>query len=120
VLRCQDNDNLDVLNDALSELRKERQRAARQLEEAQKAQAVPVAEAAAEVEEALRRMETLQERLYDTLRDKLGEVLRLLVSRADVYFEPAQRGRRQWYRFARGVVKLRPILDVQSCDEHLK
>jgi hypothetical protein len=50
--------------------------------------------------------------LTDAPRDKLGEILRLLIARVDVYFEDVQKGKRQWCRFCKGVLKLRPILDV--------
>ncbi len=118
VLRCKEN--VDILNDGLTALRSDRAKLARQLVEAEQAQAVPVEQAAEQVEEALRRLDTLRERLADAPPDKLGDVLRLLVSRVDVYFEPVEKGRRQWYRFSKGVVKLRPVIDVQGCDEHVR
>jgi hypothetical protein len=111
---------VDVLNDGLTDLRAERAKVARQIADAEQARAKPVAEATAAVEEALARLDTLRERLAEAPPDKLGEVLRLLVTRVDVYFEPVTKGKRQWYRFTRGVVKLRPILDVQGCDEQLR
>jgi hypothetical protein len=115
VLRAKDN--IDLLNDQLSEMRKDRAKLAKDLEAAECAVAVPVEKATVNVEEAFQRLWTLRERLL-ACRDKpaqLGEVLRLLVSRVDLYFEPTQNGKRMWYRFVKGAIKLRPILDVQGC-----
>ena len=117
VLRCAEN--IDVLNEGLTALRAERAKVDRQLAEAERVQAAPVVESEAQVEAALARLETLRDRLADAPPDKLGEVLRLLVSRVDVFFEPVEKGRKQRHRFSRGVVTLRPILEVESCDEHL-
>jgi DNA invertase Pin-like site-specific DNA recombinase len=118
VLRCRDN--VDVLNEALSELRAEQVKVARQLEAAERAQAVPADDTAGQIEARLARLETLRGELDDAPPDRLGEVLRQLVSRVDVYFEAETTGRRTWYRFRKGVLKLRPILTVPGNEEHLK
>jgi hypothetical protein len=120
VLRAKDN--VDLLNEALSELRKQRDRVARDLEAAERTQAKPADGAAAVVEKAVARLADLREQLRKARRqgksELLGEVIRQMVSRVDVYFEPAGMGKRRWFRFAKAVVKIRPVLEVTGCATH--
>jgi hypothetical protein len=117
ILRCKDN--VDILNEQLTTIRKKREKVARDLAEAEAAQAIPQAEASARVREAFDRLRDLREQLKNAPLDKDAAVVRLLVSRVDVYFEPVVNGKRRWFRFAKGVMKFRPVLDVSGNDEHL-
>ena len=57
-------------------------------------------------------------RLRDALENaqgrELGEAIRLLVTRADLFFEERRKGKSRWFSFVRGVVKVRPFLDVSG------
>jgi hypothetical protein len=44
-------------------------------------------------------------------------VLIQMISRIDLYFEHGDRTRRQWYRFAKGMVKLRPFGEFTGSGE---
>jgi DNA invertase Pin-like site-specific DNA recombinase len=118
VLRAKDN--VDLLNEALSELRKQRDRVARDLAAAEQTQAGPADEAAGLVDQAVDRLLSLREQLKKARKqgrpELLGEVIRQMVSRVDVYFEPAEGGKRRWFRFAKAAIKLRPVVDVTGCD----
>jgi hypothetical protein len=119
VLRAKDN--VDVLNEALTELRHQRDRAERELEAAERVQAAPVDESRDRVEAAIARLSALREQLELAYRqgkkELLGEIIRQMVSRVDVYFEPVQTGRRTWFRFVKSAIKVRPLLTV-SGNEH--
>jgi DNA invertase Pin-like site-specific DNA recombinase len=116
VLRAKDN--VDLLNEALTELRKVRARVAKDLAAAQKACQTPMDDTQAQAEAAIGRLFSLREQLEEARRTDnrplLGECIRLLVSRVDVYFEQVQKGKKEWSRFSKGVIKLRPLLRVQG------
>jgi hypothetical protein len=121
VLRA--GDNFDLLNEHVTALRKQREKIARELSQAEAAQkAEPIAEeqAVARVGDAIARLYQLRERLEKAGRQELGEVLRLLISRVDLYFEPREKGKKRWFQFIKGAIKLRPILDVQGCASQLR
>jgi DNA invertase Pin-like site-specific DNA recombinase len=114
VLRAKDN--VDLLNEALTKLRQQRARLAKDLATAERVRATPVDDTAALAEAAVARLFGLRERLEHARdsgkRELFAEPVRLLVLRVDVYFEPERRGKRQWFRFAKGVIKLRPLLSL--------
>jgi DNA invertase Pin-like site-specific DNA recombinase len=120
VLRAKNN--ADLLNDLLTELRAERQKLAQQLAAAEKAlaEAEPdeTKKTAAEVEAAIARLFTLREQLLDTkterTREKLGALIQAYISRVDLFFEPEYQGKRLRYLFVKGVIKLRPLVNVQG------
>jgi DNA invertase Pin-like site-specific DNA recombinase len=108
-------DNLDLLNEGLSELRAERVKLAGELAAAEASQAVPEADLAAKVDQAIERLYDLRQKLAEADPTRLRPVLSLLVSRIDLYFEDRTKpGKRPWYVFRKGVVKLRPQLQVES------
>jgi DNA invertase Pin-like site-specific DNA recombinase len=123
VLRAREN--VDLLNEALSELRRDRDRVARDLAAAEKAQARPAEDSTEKVEAAIGQLFDLRTRLEKArvagARDKVAAVIRLLVSRVDVYFEPVDGYKKPRFRFVKGVIKTRPILEItpnerqQSC-----
>jgi DNA invertase Pin-like site-specific DNA recombinase len=114
VLRARDN--VDLLNEALTELRKERDRVARDLEKAEQAEARPVEESTGQVEAAIARLFELRSQLEQARAEgqsrKLATVIRLLVTRVDVFFEPVEGTKKPRFRFVRGVIKTRPVLEV--------
>jgi DNA invertase Pin-like site-specific DNA recombinase len=114
MLKVKDDEAFTELDAELSVWLKQRDRLRRELAAAQKAQAVPSEEAMATVTRAMGRLEQLREQLDGAAkhRDKLGEVIRLLVSRIDLYFENGSTTKRGHYRFVKGVVKLRMMLEV--------
>jgi hypothetical protein len=111
-------DNVDLLNEALSELRGQRQRFARELESLERAQAVPSQEIDAQVEAAVGALVCLREKLEQADPAALRRVFQEMISRVDLYFEPQPKVQRTWYRFTRGVVKLRPQLEVVGIGKH--
>jgi DNA invertase Pin-like site-specific DNA recombinase len=118
VLRCRDN--VDLLNEQLTQLRQKREKLTREVEEAEKEQARPAVAATEKVAEAFARLRDLRAALARARPEDLAAVLRCLVSRVDVYFKPVEKGRRRWFAFAKGVVKFRPVLDVSPSDAHLR
>jgi DNA invertase Pin-like site-specific DNA recombinase len=145
VLRA--GDNIDVVSEELTRLRGQRDRLAKELQALERTQAVPATETADRVDAAVQRLFDLRKQLAEakaqwraeqkarpkggvksekalpdgreeTVRRRLGEVIRLLVSRVDVYFEPVDGEKRNRYRFVKGVVKMRPLLSVQGFEPH--
>jgi hypothetical protein len=114
VLQADDDVTFTELNEGLRELVEQRQRLERELAAVQARQAEPVAQDQEKIRAAIARLRTLGEQLRKANGRKLGEVIRLLVSRVDLYFEEKTNGKRRWYSFVKGVVKVRPILDVQG------
>jgi DNA invertase Pin-like site-specific DNA recombinase len=114
VLQVEDDSTFAELNEGLREMVGQRQRLEKQLAEAEARQEAPAEQDAEKVRTAIARLRDLGEQLREARGPKLGEVLRLLVSRADLYFEERVNGKRRWYSFVKGVVKVRPILDVQG------
>jgi hypothetical protein len=112
VLQAEDDVTFTELNAGLRDLIDERQRLQQELAGEEARAAEPVAQDHEKIRAAIARLRTLGEQLHKAKGKKLGEVLRLLVSRADLYFEEKTKGKRRWYSFVRGVVKVRPVLDV--------
>jgi DNA invertase Pin-like site-specific DNA recombinase len=112
-------ENLDLIQEELTAMRAQRDRLQRELEAAEAAAAQPAEDVAAKVDAGVARLYTLPESLRKAKPENLRAVLRLLVYRIDLYFEePEGRPRRGWYRFAKGVVKLRPVLDLSGSVTH--
>jgi DNA invertase Pin-like site-specific DNA recombinase len=103
------------LNEALRELMEQRRLLQAQLDAAARAQDLSAAELAQKVDAAIDRLYTLRDRLQEAKPENLRAVLRLLVNRIDLYFEDGPRQKKQWFRFVKGVVKLRPQLDLAGC-----
>jgi hypothetical protein len=114
VLQAEDDSTFAELNAGLRDMIEERQRVEQELAREQARAAEPVAQDHDKIRAAVARLRTLGEQLHKAKGKKLGEVLRLLVSRADLYFEEKTKGKRRWFSFVKGVVKVRPILDVTS------
>jgi DNA invertase Pin-like site-specific DNA recombinase len=113
VLQADDDSTFAELNEGLKELVEERQRLEKELAEVQARQAAPAEQGAAKIRAAIARLRKLGEQLHKAKGQQLGEVLRLLVSRADLYFQEQTKGKKRWYAFVKGVVKVRPVLDVK-------
>jgi DNA invertase Pin-like site-specific DNA recombinase len=105
-------DNLDLIQEELTALREQTARLARELEALEQAENVPTKELGRRVEQAVHRLGTLREDLRKAKPEQLRAVLMQMISRIDLYFQHGDRSRRQWYRFAKGVVKLRPFVEV--------
>ncbi len=114
LFRAKDDETFEVLNEELRKHLDQRARLQRELEAAERAGEVPVDEVTAKVEKAVERLKTLCEDLKGASRERLGEVIRKLVSRIDLHFEPEHKKRRLFYRFSKGAIKLRPLLDVSG------
>src|SRR5262249_44775377 len=113
VLQAEDDVTFTELNEGLRELVQQRQHLEKELAKVQTRQAEPVEQDEEKIRAAIQRLKALGEQLHKAKGKKLGEALRLLISRADLYFEEKTNGKRRWYSFVKGVVKIRPILDVQ-------
>jgi hypothetical protein len=72
-----------------------------------------------QVDRAVNRLLTFKDELHKTKPERVREILRLLVSRIDLYWEEAAPGKRRrvWFRFAKGIIKLRPILETVNHQE---
>jgi hypothetical protein len=116
-----------VLAEATEELQgwlDERDKLHKALAAAERAGRRTADEATRQVDEAIARVETLRDRLQELQgiagdpdapgRKDLGEVLRQLVSRVDLYFEGQPRGTRCWFTLTRGTIKLRPLLSIEG------
>jgi hypothetical protein len=111
VMRCRDN--VDLLNDALTTLRQERDQVAAQLASLEHAQGVPDAEVAQRARVAVERLGKLRLALQKAPREKLAPILRVLVSSVKLNFANPPRPR-QRYRFLGGVINLHPITELQE------
>src|SRR5262249_45347035 len=100
------------LNAGLRELVEQRQRLEKDLAKAR--QAEPVNQDQEKLRGAVAYLRSLGEKLRQAKGPQLGEGLRVVVSRADLYFAEKTTGKRRWYSFVKGVVKVRPVLDVQG------
>jgi hypothetical protein len=113
-LQAKDDDTFAELNEGLRDMVAERQRLAEQLKAAQGRLAGPAAAAAEEIDAALRRVWALRAVVENAQGRTLGEAIRGLVSRADLYFDEEHKGGQRGYSFVRGAVKVRPLLDVSG------
>jgi hypothetical protein len=111
-------DHLDLLQEALGELRVKREQLVKELERAERSQEVPIEEKEATVNRAIDRLFQLRSLLEKCKPEQLREVLRLLVCRVDIYFDTAERKHRQRFRFSKGIVKLRPVLELAGNVRH--
>jgi DNA invertase Pin-like site-specific DNA recombinase len=113
-LKVQDDATFAELNEGLRELLDERQRLEAQLKAAEQKAAVPVAENAGRIGEALAKVRALREELGKAKGRSLGVAIGKLVTRADLFFVEEFKGARRWYSFTRGAIKVRPLLNVQG------
>jgi DNA invertase Pin-like site-specific DNA recombinase len=105
--------NLDLIQQELTALREKREQLARELDCIKRSQAEDPVDLAAKIDNAVNRLRTLGDHLHKAKPEQLRAVFREMISRIDVYFEldgPRQRGQR--YHFSRGVVKLRPQIEI--------
>jgi len=114
VLQAADDVTFAELNEGLREMVELRDRLQKELARAEARKEEPVEQDNDKIREAIARLRHLGEELRKAKGPALGRVLRLLVSRADLYFEEKTNGGKRWYSFVKGVVKVRPVLDVQA------
>jgi DNA invertase Pin-like site-specific DNA recombinase len=110
-------DNIDLLSEALTALRHQRDQVARELGRAERDQAIPVGEMGEKVDQAIAKLHALRDDLQGIPAERLRPFLRELITRIEVYFEAEPKRQRTHYHFARGVVKLRPQIDASSFGE---
>jgi DNA invertase Pin-like site-specific DNA recombinase len=105
--------HLDLIEQELTTLRSQRDKVAQDLDAAEAAQGISDEDVAAKVDAAVARLYALKDQLADPQPERLRATMRQLVSRIDLYFQEWETpSRRLWYRFAKGIIKLRPQLDV--------
>ena len=104
--------NLDLLNEALTGLRTERDRLEAELRAAE-ARREPNIDIDALVENAVKRFRVLGEGLADADPARLREVLRQMVVEIVLHFESIPKKTRVYHRLVQGVVTLRPQLDEE-------
>jgi DNA invertase Pin-like site-specific DNA recombinase len=114
VLQAEDDATFAELNDGLREMVLQRQRLEKELAAAEARQSAPVEQDLDKIRAAVARLRELGEMLRTAKGRQLGEVIGMIVSRADLYFEEKTKGKRRWYSFVKGVVKVRPVLSVQG------
>jgi DNA invertase Pin-like site-specific DNA recombinase len=113
VLRAKSN--IDLLNDALTALRGERERLAAELSDAE-ARRGPELDIEETVKKAVDRLRTLAEWLQEVDPKRLREVLRQIFVRVDLYYESVEgRTKRSPFRLEKGVAQLRPQMQFDSC-----
>jgi DNA invertase Pin-like site-specific DNA recombinase len=106
-------DNVDLVSEALSDLRRQRDRLARDLESLEGPRAEP-AEMARQVEAAIAKLHHLHEEFDRVDPSRLRALLKQLVSRVELYFEGESKTVRTFYRFLKGVIRVRPRLQVSN------
>jgi DNA invertase Pin-like site-specific DNA recombinase len=114
VLQAADDATFVELNNGLREQVEARDRLQKELARAEALKGEPVAKDEAMIREALAVLRSLAGELRRATGPEVGAVLRRLISRADLYFEEKANGGKRWYSFVKGVVKVRPVLDVQA------
>jgi DNA invertase Pin-like site-specific DNA recombinase len=107
--------NLDLLNEALTELRAERARLAGELEALERSQAGKPAEIEQKVRKAVETLRRLGEQIGRAKPDRLRELLRQMVTGIDLFFEPVPKQQRTYHRLAKGLVHLRPQAMIELC-----
>jgi DNA invertase Pin-like site-specific DNA recombinase len=114
VLQAADDVTYEELNQGLRELVEQRRRLEKELATCQAHRQEPAAGGEDLIQAAVARLRELG-RLLDTAQGKeLGEVLRALILRADLYFQERHNGKRLVYDFVRAEVRPRPALDVKA------
>jgi DNA invertase Pin-like site-specific DNA recombinase len=113
-LQAPDDATFALYNQQLAEWVQEKTKLEARLQALERTQTLPVPDVAQMVDEAVKRLETLRERLQQAKPELLAEVLGEMVARIDVYFEEKPKVKGGWRRVEKGVVKLRPQLPVFS------
>jgi hypothetical protein len=113
-LQAKDDATFAELNEGLRELVEQRKQLEQQLKAAAERVAVPAEDTTGRIDEALGRVRSLREVVERATGRKLGEAIRLLVTRADLFFEERTNGGRRWYSFVKGAIKVRPFIDVSG------
>jgi DNA invertase Pin-like site-specific DNA recombinase len=117
LLRCKDDISFMELNKELQEWLVKREQWTKELAKIEQEQATPLHEAKREVRQARERLANLRKKLHDAALNptKVAAVLRQLVVQIDLHFEQPMK-RRERFRFARGVIKIRPGLTLTGID----
>jgi DNA invertase Pin-like site-specific DNA recombinase len=109
--------NIDLLNDALSELRAERDRLDRELQALGRTPGASLAEVERVVKAAVQGLRDLGRRLDSADPAKVRQVLLQMVVSIDLFFEPVPKRKKVYHNLVKGVVKLRPQLDVSEVED---
>jgi DNA invertase Pin-like site-specific DNA recombinase len=109
--------NIDLVSEALTELRGRRDKLAKELDAVERALSKPAAEVEQMVDRAVAVLYHLRERIHEARPDHLREVLRQMVTSIELYFEGRPSKERTYHRLVKGVLKLRPQLDVSGIKE---
>jgi DNA invertase Pin-like site-specific DNA recombinase len=100
--------NIDLLNEALTAARKERDAVARELEALERSLGSKPQDVERKVAAAVEALRGLRERLSEADPAKLREVLRQMVTVIDLYFESLPKRKKVYHRLVKGVARLRP------------
>jgi site-specific DNA recombinase len=109
--------NIDLLSEALTELRGERDRLARELEAQEKSLRGNPDDVERKVAAAVAILRSLRDRLGEADPARLREVFRQMLTGIDLYFESLPKRKKVYHRLVKGVVKLRPQLDLCGIKE---
>jgi DNA invertase Pin-like site-specific DNA recombinase len=107
----------DIVSEALTEVRQKRAQVARELEALERSLATPAGELERVVNDAITVLYQLRDRICGAEPDRLREVLKQMVSSIELYFEEEPKKKKVYHRLVRGVVKLRPQVDVSGIKE---
>jgi site-specific DNA recombinase len=116
LFRVTDDATFVELNKELQEAIERRDRIIRELIQAEREQESIEVDVQAEVDRAMARVDNLAVELRNSPPERLRAILKKLIVRVDLYYEEPEPGKtRQWFRFSKGVVKLRPVLEICGC-----
>jgi hypothetical protein len=104
--------HIDLVTEALTELRDQRAKLAHELDALERSLAVPLEDAKQIIKEAVEELRHLRERLKTDDMHELRELFRRILSSIVLYFEAQPKRVKVYHRLIKGVVKLRPQLDV--------
>jgi DNA invertase Pin-like site-specific DNA recombinase len=110
--------NVDLLSAALSELREERKRLARDLDGLERALGNKPADVRREILAAIDSLRELRESLHTEDMELLREVLLRLVVRIDLYYEAIPKRKNVYHRLIRGSIRLRhpnQVAGIRDC-----
>jgi site-specific DNA recombinase len=113
LLRVTDDATFVELNRELGAAIQRRDQLARELEGLDREQQTSAEDVEAQVDRAIERLFEMKQELEQAPPERLRAVLKKLIVRVDLYFEEPGRPR-QWFRFSKGVVRLRPFV-VSDC-----
>jgi hypothetical protein len=111
--RAADDGLFSALSESLREIQAGKKRLEGEVASLERVAGLPADEMERKVDQAVERLYGLRTQLAGLAGPKLAEALRRLVVRVDLYFEAPAKPR-GWFRFSKGVIKLRPLIEFNG------